>query len=170
MDGRMARGNGERKRRKKRRGKENIIMSGPVRSIELTLGLLKPDICANPLVLHTVMSTLRARRFTVVQSRDVFWREQDAERFYAEHRGRFFFERLCGYMTRYEERNMRCIIGFDQRRKSERACLSNSDRFKALILAKENAIEDWRALMGPTHPVRSVLPSSFAMQSRYRRL
>lgn len=68
---------------------------------QLTLALLKPDICANPLLPPKIIDTIKARNLNVLQQKPVLWSQADAEAFYGEHRGKFFFERLCGYMTRF---------------------------------------------------------------------
>ncbi|KAG0324973.1 hypothetical protein BGZ99_001187 [Dissophora globulifera] len=96
---------------------------------QLTLALLKPDLVANTVKTGLVYSLIEANDFNIVAQKRLLWSKNDAEAFYGEHRGKFFFERLCGYMT--------------------------SGHFQALILEKPNAILDWRALMGPTHPPRA---------------
>lgn len=95
---------------------------------QITLALLKPDICANAALPPKIRQAIKAKNLEIVEERDVLWTEKQAGEFYAEHQGKFFYHRLCGYMT--------------------------SGPFKAMILASPNAIKDWRALIGPTHPVR----------------
>lgn len=95
---------------------------------QLTLALLKPDICANAALPAKIKQAILNKDLKIVKERNVLWTETDAGRFYAEHEGKFFYHRLCGYMT--------------------------SGPFKALILSSPNAIKDWRGLIGPTHPVR----------------
>ena len=51
---------------------------------------------------------------------------QDAAQFYAEHKGKPFYEGLIAHMS--------------------------SAALLAMVLEKENAIADWRALIGPTNP------------------
>lgn len=55
------------------------------------------------------------------------------ENFYAEHRGKFFFNRLTTYMS--------------------------SGPFKAVLLfhPNKNAIKEWRAIIGKTQPIRAKL-------------
>ncbi|RUP52191.1 hypothetical protein BC936DRAFT_138075 [Jimgerdemannia flammicorona] len=108
---------------------------------QLTLALFKPDVCANPLLPPRILDAVRARDFDLVALRELLWARADAEQFYAEHRDRFFFERLCGYMT--------------------------SGPFQALILSKPDAIKSWRALIGPTHPVRARLNSPDTLRALY---
>lgn len=95
---------------------------------QITLALLKPDICANAALPPKIRQAIKDKDLEIVTEKDMLWTEQQAGQFYAEHQGKFFYHRLCGYMT--------------------------SGPFKALILASPNAIKDWRALIGPTHPVR----------------
>ncbi|KAF9364190.1 Nucleoside diphosphate kinase 6 [Mortierella sp. NVP85] len=68
---------------------------------QLTLALLKPDLTANSLKVKEVFSHIQQNDFNIVAQRRLLWSKNEAEAFYGEHRGRFFFERLCGYMTRY---------------------------------------------------------------------
>ena len=51
--------------------------------------------------------------------------QQRAQDFYGEHKGKSFFETLVNFMT--------------------------SGPVYALVLAKQNAIKEWRNLMGPTN-------------------
>jgi nucleoside-diphosphate kinase len=109
-----------------------------VPSPQLTLALFKPDLSANRHVVHSLLAHYTHRdgvvqakssaSFALVAHRKIQWRHHDAETFYQEHRGRFFYQRLCGYMS--------------------------SGPFHALVLGGENAIADWRKLIGPTHVTR----------------
>uniref|UniRef100_A0A0C9RUC4 Nme6 protein n=1 Tax=Fopius arisanus TaxID=64838 RepID=A0A0C9RUC4_9HYME len=62
--------------------------------------------------------------FKVVRSRRIIITPPEADLFYQEHRGKFFYNRLVTFM-----------------------CSGPSD---IMILAGENAISKWRELMGPT--------------------
>lgn len=70
---------------------------------QLTLALIKPDVCAYRPSVTQILKDIRSdpHSFEIVQSKYVFWKRADAEAFYQEHKGKFFFERLCGYMTSY---------------------------------------------------------------------
>lgn len=63
--------------------------------------------------------------FCTRKSRLVQLTPQKAEDFYAEHKGKSFFQTLVNFMS--------------------------SGPIYALVLAKPNAIKEWRALMGPTN-------------------
>ncbi|KAI9362855.1 non-metastatic cells 6, protein expressed in [Pilaira anomala] len=108
---------------------------------QLTLALLKPDICANAALPAKIKQAILNKDLKIVKERNVLWTETDASRFYAEHEGKFFYHRLCGYMT--------------------------SGPFKALILSSPNAIKDWRGLIGPTHPVRARINQPETLRALY---
>ncbi|KAI8388173.1 nucleoside diphosphate kinase [Radiomyces spectabilis] len=108
---------------------------------QLTLALLKPDICANASLPPKVYEAIANRSLTIVKQRDVLWTEAQAGAFYAEHQGKFFYQRLCGYMT--------------------------SGPFQALILSGPDAIKEWRSLIGPTHPVRARIHQPTTLRSLY---
>ncbi|ORE18378.1 kinase-like protein, partial [Rhizopus microsporus] len=55
--------------------------------------------------------------------------------------GKFFYHRLCGYMT--------------------------SGPFHAMILSSPNAIKEWRSLIGPTHPVRARIHQPDTLRALY---
>ena len=62
--------------------------------------------------------------FLIVRSKYLSLTRSRAEEFYAEHKGKFFYNRLVTYMS--------------------------SGRCQPLILARGEAIAHWRQLMGPT--------------------
>ncbi|KAI9305222.1 nucleoside diphosphate kinase [Cunninghamella echinulata] len=108
---------------------------------QLTLALLKPDICADVSLIPKIQTAMANHHLDIIQQREVLWTEQQAGEFYAEHKGKFFYERLCGYMT--------------------------SGPFKAYILSSPNAIKEWRSLIGPTHPVRARIFQPQTLRSLY---
>ncbi|ORX47240.1 nucleoside diphosphate kinase [Hesseltinella vesiculosa] len=106
-----------------------------------TLALLKPDICANAAIIPKIQQAMQHHHLDIVHYQDVLWSLDDAERFYAEHKGKFFYQRLCGYMT--------------------------SGPFQAYVLSSPNAIKDWRQLIGPTHPVRARIMQPTTLRALY---
>jgi len=100
-----------------------------INELQLTLAILKPDITRVPFNLAAVRQMIVDRQFVVVRSRFVDLSRADAERFYAEHQGKFFYNRLVTYMS--------------------------SGTCHAHVLAKADAIADWRRLMGPTKVIRT---------------
>jgi nucleoside diphosphate kinase len=78
--------------------------------------------------------------FTVVSKRHVQLTTGRAAEFYAEHMGKPFFEKLCGFMS--------------------------SGPLVALVLAKREAISAWRALMGPTNSLTAKQEAPDSLRAR----
>jgi len=96
--------------------------------VERTLLIVKPDATARRLtgeILHRVERS----GFTVERITLVRLSPADAQEFYAVHRGKPFFESLCAYMA--------------------------SGPIVPVVLAKDNAVADLRALIGATDPARA---------------
>ncbi|XP_059520837.1 nucleoside diphosphate kinase 6 [Myotis daubentonii] len=105
-------------------------------ALQLTLALIKPDAVAHPLILEAVHQQILRHRLLIVRRRELVWRRDDCRRFYQEHEGRFFYQRLVEFMA--------------------------SGPIRAYILAHPDAIQLWRTLMGPTRVFRArhVAPDS----------
>jgi nucleoside-diphosphate kinase len=94
-----------------------------------TLALLKPDLAADPLAVDEIREHLKRNHLTIEQERTKQLTVVEAGQFYEEHHGRFFYDRLIGYIT--------------------------SGPLIAMALSHpNNAITTWRQLIGPTQPVR----------------
>lgn len=120
------------------------------RNVQLTLALLKPDICAKPDLPPRIYEAIKSNNLDIVTKRNVLWTLEEAGQFYAEHKGKFFYERLCGYMTRYKKKGY--FFAKTGLFLPVECCCSGP--FQALVLSSPDAIKGWRALIGPTHPVR----------------
>jgi len=107
-------------------------------SLSLTLAVLKPDLVLHPMHLAAVRRSIVESKFWVVRSALITLSKEQAGAFYAEHEGKFFHQRLVEHMT--------------------------SGPCQPLILAKVNAIQDWRSLMGPT----KVFQARFSQPSSLR--
>ena len=94
-------------------------------AIERTLAILKPD-CVRKNLVGEVIRRIQEGGFTVRAMKLVKLTKQEAEGFYAVHRGRPFFEELTTFM-------------------SSGPCVP-------MVLEKENAVADYRALIGATNP------------------
>ncbi|CAK6435941.1 unnamed protein product, partial [Pipistrellus nathusii] len=105
-------------------------------ALQLTLALIKPDAVAHPLILEAVHQQILSSQLLIVRRRELVWRRDDCRRFYREHEGRFFYQRLVEFMA--------------------------SGPIRAYILAHPDAIQRWRTLMGPTRVFRArhVAPNS----------
>lgn len=97
-------------------------------ALERTLAIIKPDIIERHLI-GSIISRLEQSKFSIVAMKMVHLNQQQAVGFYAEHEGKPFFENLIAFMT--------------------------STPVVVLVLEKENAIADYRALMGKTNPAEA---------------
>lgn len=97
-------------------------------SIQKTLGLIKPDALERGKQAQ-IMDRILAKGFRITAMKQLRLTKAQAEAFYAEHAQRPFFASLTGYMT--------------------------SGPIIAMTLEKENAIADWRTLMGATNPAKA---------------
>ena len=97
-------------------------------AIERTLTILKPD-CVRKELIGEVTRRIQEAGFKVCAMKLVKLTKAEAEGFYEVHRGRPFFEELTTFM-------------------SSGACVP-------MVLEKENAIADFRALIGATNPAEA---------------
>ncbi|KGQ65834.1 nucleoside diphosphate kinase [Gallibacterium anatis 7990] len=97
-------------------------------ALERTLAIIKPDIVERHLI-GSIISRLEQSKFSIVAMKMVHLNQQQAAGFYAEHEGKPFFANLIAFMT--------------------------STPVVVLVLEKENAIADYRALMGKTNPAEA---------------
>ncbi|XP_056150958.1 nucleoside diphosphate kinase 6 [Lampris incognitus] len=109
--------------------------------LQLTLAAIKPDAVAHPVMLEALHQRILDNNFVIVRYKDLVWRKQDSERFYAEHAGRFFYQRLVEFMS--------------------------SGPMRAYILAREDAISHWRQLMGPTKVFRARYTSPDSIRAQF---
>ncbi|CAF1134033.1 unnamed protein product [Adineta ricciae] len=90
--------------------------------VERTLALIKPDAVHKANEIETILLN---QGFTVLQKRRVILTAEQCSDFYSEHYGKKFFPSLVAFMT--------------------------SGPIVAMVLAKENAVQQWRELIGPTN-------------------
>ncbi len=93
-----------------------------------TLLMIKPDATDRNLIGH-VINRLEKARFKLVALRMLRLTEADARRFYAVHEGKPFLNDLVAFMT--------------------------SGLVVPMVLEKENAVDDTRALIGATNPEKA---------------
>ncbi len=96
--------------------------------MERTLAILKPD-CVRKNLIGEVVRRIQEAGFRVRAMRLVKLTKTEAEGFYAVHRGRPFFEELTEFM-------------------SSGPCVP-------IVLEKENAVQDFRDLIGATDPAEA---------------
>ena len=97
-------------------------------STNRTFTMIKPDAVEKGHI-GAILEKISASGFRIVAMKLTQMTKQDAETFYAIHKERPFFGELVEYMTR------RPIV--------------------AAILEKDNAVEDFRALIGATNPAEA---------------
>ncbi|XP_048190505.1 nucleoside diphosphate kinase 6 isoform X3 [Perognathus longimembris pacificus] len=78
---------------------------------------------------QAVHEQILSNKFLIVRMKELLWKKEDCQRFYQEHEGRFFYQRLVEFMA--------------------------SGPIRAYILAHKDAIQLWRTLMGPTRVFRA---------------
>lgn len=97
-------------------------------AIERTLAILKPD-CVRKNLIGEVVKRIQDAGFKVRAMKLLKMSKQEAEGFYIFHSGRPFFEELTTFM-------------------SSGPCVP-------IVLEKENAVADYRALIGATNPAEA---------------
>lgn len=96
--------------------------------MERTFAIIKPDAVERRLA-GKIIDRIEDNGFTVVGMKKIKLSKEQAGGFYCVHRERPFFGELCDFMSRSP------VI--------------------VLCLEKENAIADWRRLMGATNPANA---------------
>ncbi|XP_073767548.1 thioredoxin domain-containing protein 6 isoform X2 [Danio rerio] len=104
---------------------------------EDTLAVIKPDTQHK----EEILEEIQAQGFTISQLKDTILSREMAEEFYKEHREKPFFSQLVDYMCRGP-----CTM---------------------LVLTKENAVQEWRAAMGPTDPDQARLTAPESLRARF---
>ena len=99
-----------------------------IETLEKTFAIIKPDaVKAN----HSddIIRLIKANGFHILEEEEIEWTREQAEVFYDIHKERPFFGELVEFMT--------------------------SGPVVMLVLAKENAVNAWRDLMGATNPAEA---------------
>jgi nucleoside-diphosphate kinase len=93
-----------------------------------TFAIIKPDAVKKNAV-GDILNTIHEKGFRIIGLKMLEINREQAEGFYAVHAGKPFFTSLCDFMS--------------------------SGPIITLALEKENAIADWRKLMGATNPAQA---------------
>ncbi|XP_059199417.1 thioredoxin domain-containing protein 6 [Centropristis striata] len=104
-----------------------------------TLAVIKPDAMEEH--REKILQEIRGSGFSVTQLKKTVLSREMAEEFYKEHREKPFFNQLVEFMCRGP-----CMM---------------------LVLTKENAVEEWRAMMGPTDPDQAKETSPDSLRARF---
>ncbi|XP_046576015.1 nucleoside diphosphate kinase 6-like isoform X2 [Haliotis rubra] len=116
-------------------------MMRALRKLELTLAILKPDVVAQPHILKEIRSVILQQEFLFVRSKKLILSPTRAKEFYKEHDGKFFLNRLVSFMS--------------------------SGPIWTHILARENAIPEWRRIMGPTKVLKTIHEAPETIRGRF---
>ena len=95
---------------------------------ESTLSIIKPDAVERGLV-EEIKNILISKGFKILKEKKIKITKQEAEQFYAVHQSKPFFNELCDYLS--------------------------SGPIFVMILNKDNAVIDYRSLMGATDPKKA---------------
>jgi nucleoside-diphosphate kinase len=93
-----------------------------------TLAIIKPDAVKRN-ATGDILNSIHAKGFRIIGMHMIEITAEQAQGFYAVHAGKPFFNSLCEFMS--------------------------SGPIVVLALEKENAIADWRKLMGATNPANA---------------
>ncbi|XP_067300716.1 thioredoxin domain-containing protein 6 isoform X2 [Pseudorasbora parva] len=104
---------------------------------EDTLAVIKPHTERKEEILEEIQS----RGFTISHLKDAFLSREMAEEFYKEHRDKPFFSQLVDYMC-----GGPCTM---------------------MVLTKQNAVDEWRAAMGPTDPNEARQKAPGSLRARF---
>jgi len=99
-----------------------------MKTIQRTLAIIKPDAVARG-AMGDIMGTIEGRGFSILSAKMLRISREQAQGFYAVHAGKPCFESLTTFM-------------------SEGPIL-------VMALEKENAIAEWRDIMGATNPANA---------------
>ena len=95
---------------------------------ETTLSIIKPDAVERGLV-EEIKNILISKNFKILKEKKIKITKQEAEQFYAVHQSKPFYSELCNYLS--------------------------SGPIFVMILNKDNAVIDYRTLMGATDPKKA---------------
>ncbi len=112
-------------------------------TLERTLSIIKPDAVKRNLI-GAILTRFEEQGFNVLAMKMLRLTQEQAEGFYAEHQGKEFFTDLVEYMM--------------------------SAPIVALVLEKENAVKDYRTLIGSTDPqaaAEGTIRRDFALSKRH---
>ena len=111
-------------------------------SLQRTLSIIKPDAVKRHLI-GAILARFEQQGFNIAAAKMVQLNREQAEGFYAEHQGQRFFESLVEYRI--------------------------SAPVFVSVLEKENAVQDYRTLIGTTNPetaAEGTIRRDFALSQR----
>ncbi|KAK9764196.1 hypothetical protein K7432_008496, partial [Basidiobolus ranarum] len=107
---------------------------------EQTFVLIKPDVYGTSRQ-EDILQLIEEKKFVVVKSEEVTFSKSLAEEFYSEYKEKRFFENIVNLLT--------------------------SAPSLAMVLEKENAVQEWRSLMGPANSLKAKFESHGSIRALY---
>lgn len=71
-----------------------------MKNLQLTLSICKPYLLKNPFALKAIQNVIKENDFEIVQRATINLTKALASKFYEEHEGKFFHNRLQTFMCR----------------------------------------------------------------------
>ena len=105
-----------------------------------TFAMIKPDAFRRGLV-RKIEKVIKEYGFKISVKKRAHFTRLEAEEFYREHKGKDFFNRLVSFMS--------------------------SGPVYLLVLEKENAVKEWRELIGPTNVRKAQSLKQFTIRGRF---
>jgi nucleoside diphosphate kinase len=93
--------------------------------LQRTFAMFKPDLVASGKA-QEVIDLIKENGFTIVSQEQVQFTIESAGGFYVDHKSKPYFDSMTSWLS--------------------------GGPIMALILEKENAVSDWREMIGPTNP------------------
>lgn len=109
--------------------------------LQVTLAILKPDCASHPHIVKSVEQIIMKKEISIICSKPFYLGKNDVERFYEEHREKFFYNRLVNYMS--------------------------SGPVIAYILAHPDCIHLWRSMMGSTKVYKTIIDDPDSIRGQY---
>jgi len=112
--------------------------TGPYIHVEQTLALIKPDAIDK---VYEIEDLILRQGFAILKKRRVRLTPEQTSDFYYEHYGKMFYPSLVAFMS--------------------------SGEIQAMILARKDAVQCWRTIIGPTHTAKARDEDPFSIRAVY---
>lgn len=66
----------------------------------ITFAMIKPHVVKHPVALKHIMNVISENNFRIIKKSRIKFDVKSAGNFYAEHRGKFYYNRLVTFMAR----------------------------------------------------------------------
>lgn len=137
--------------------------------MQLTLSILKPHVVKNPVAIEHIIRIIQENGLEIVKRAKVHMTKSLAAKFYAEHSGKFFYNRLETSMCRFVCSLIGChaLSHCNKKTFNQYAGYIHSGPIEVMILGGDGAITKWRELLGPTKVFKAVYTHPMSIRSLY---